>query len=68
MNHEFDLVKLIRTVRNIKIFIKKELMNDKEKRFIQNTEYNLIDIDDENDNNIPSSDSDHEEKKQEEGI
>ena len=68
MNHEFDLVKLIRTVRNIKIFINKELMNDKEKRFIQNTEYNLIDIDDENDNNIPSSDSDHEEKKQEEGI
>ena len=68
MKHEFDLVKLIRTVRNIKIFIKKELMNDKEKRFIQNTEYNLIDIDDENDNNIPSSDSDHEEKKQEEGI
>ena len=68
MNHEFDLVKLIRNVRNIKIFIKKELMNDKEKRFIQNTEYNLIDIDDENDNNIPSSDSDHEEKKQEEGI
>ena len=34
-------------------------MNDKQKRFIQNTEYNLIDIDDKDDNNIPSSDSDH---------
>lgn len=68
MNHEFNLVKLIRTVRNMKIFIKKELMSDKQKIMIQNSEYNLIDIDDENDNNIPSSDSDHQEKKKEEGV
>ena len=62
MDHEFNLVKLIRTVRNMKIFIKKELMSDKQKRFIQNTEYNLINIDDNQDNNIPSSDSDHQEQ------
>ena len=50
MNREFNLIKLIRTVRNMKIFIKKELMSDKQKIMIQNSEYNLIDIDDENDN------------------
>ena len=50
----------------MKIFIKKELMNNKQKRLVQNSEYNLIDIDDGNDNNVPSSDSDYQEKKNEE--
>ena len=43
-------------------------MNNKQKRLIQNTEYNLIDIDDENDNNIPSSDSDHQKEMKEEEV
>ena len=59
MDHEFNLVKLIRTVRNMKIFIKKELMSDKQKSLITNSEYNIINIDDENDSNMPSSDSDN---------
>ena len=59
MDHEFNLVKLIRTVRNMKIFIKKELMSDKQKSLITNSEYNIINIDDDNDSNIPSSDSDN---------
>ena len=49
MDHEFNLVKLIRTVRNMKIFIKKELMSNKQKSLIKNSEYNIIYIDDEND-------------------
>ena len=59
MDHEFNLVKLIRTVRNMKIFIKKELMSDKQKSLITNSEYNIIYIDDEKDSNMPSSDSDN---------
>ena len=59
MDHEFNLVKLIRTVRNMKIFIKKELMSNKQKSLIKNSEYNIIYIDDENDSNMPSSDSDN---------
>ena len=59
MDHEFNLVKLIRTVRNMKIFIKKELISDKQKSLIKNSEYNIIYIDDENDSNMPSSDSDN---------
>ena len=64
MDHEFNLVKLIRTVRNMKIFIKKELMSDKQKSLITNSEYNIINIDDDNDSNIPSSDSDNQEKQE----
>ncbi len=59
MDHEFNLVKLIRNVRNMKIFIKKELISDKQKSLIKNSEYNIINIDDENDINTPSSDSDN---------
>ena len=43
----------------MKIFIKKELMSDKQKSLITNSEYNIINIDDDNDSNIPSSDSDN---------
>ena len=64
MDHEFNLVKLIRTVRNMKIFIKKELMSDKQKSLITNSEYNIINIDDDNDSNIPSSDSDNQKKQE----
>jgi len=59
MDHEFNLVKLICNVRNMKIFIKKELISDKQKSLIKNSEYNIIYIDDENDSNMPSSDSDN---------
>ena len=59
MDHEFNLVKLIRNVRNMKIFIKKELISDKQKSLIKNSQYNIINIDDENDINTPSSDSDN---------
>ena len=64
MDHEFNLVKLIRTLRNMKIFIKKELMSDKQKSLITNSEYNIINIDDDNDSNMPSSDSDNQEKQE----
>ena len=43
----------------MKIFIKKELMSDKQKSLIKNSEYNIIYIDDENDSNMPSLDSDN---------
>ena len=45
INHEFNLMKLIRTVRNMKLFLKKEFMNPKKQFIIENSDYNVIDID-----------------------
>ena len=45
INHEFNLLKLIQTVRNMKLILKKELLNPKKQFIIENSDYNVIDID-----------------------
>ena len=60
MEKEFDVVKLIRSVRNVKAYVTKVLMDDKHKIAVQNGLKTVIDIDDIREETPSDSDSDAE--------
>ena len=45
MNKEFDVLHLIKSVRNLKIFMKNTLMYEKTKFYVKNSGMNVIDMD-----------------------
>ena len=45
MEKEFDVVKIIKSLRNIKIFLKNEKLDKETKILLQNQKGNVIDID-----------------------
>ena len=46
MNTELDVIKLVKNLMYLKIFVKNSFINNKIKFMIMNSEKNLIDIDD----------------------
>ena len=45
MNKEFDVVKVIRSLRNLKAFVSTSLMDKKDKLKLENGHKNVIDLD-----------------------
>ena len=63
IDHELNLIKLVKTVRYLKLFLRKELMNKGQKLLAKQSGVNVIDIDNQLDSNLTSSDESENENK-----
>ena len=64
MEKEFDVVKIIRSVRNVKTFVSSSLMNLQDKVSVDNGHKNVIDIDAIHEETMSSSNSDENQQKE----